>query len=121
MQVPRKPTGAASMHRVEQQEEIDAKALKQRVCTEAFSKCESRWHADVQRVLDKDVVGLWDLPWIADVMDLCIRCTCCKEVGVLKCSKCKYQTRQDIKTVLLNIFKCSLNQLLSQAEGLRNT
>lgn len=93
LQVPRKPTGAASMQRVEQQEELDAKALKERVCTEAFSKCESRWHADVQRVLDKDVVGLWDLPWIADVMDLCIRCTCCKEVGVLKCSKCKYHTR----------------------------
>ncbi len=83
--IPRTTAGYAVNARIVKQEEAAAKSLCHGICDKALTQCNESLHANIIRIKEEGQFAPLDLEWIAQVMQLSIRCTCSKKDRVYLC------------------------------------
>ena len=77
--VDRKPSGFPVHHEILKDEEASAKSLHRSVCKRALEEMDPSFHAAIAGVAENPSFPPRDLEWIAQILKVAIRCTCCAE------------------------------------------
>lgn len=77
---PRDPTSAYPLNpRIVQEEVLQAEHFQLEACGKALDQLDPCFHSRIESVIENPSFTPHDLEWIAQALDVQIRCTCCKE------------------------------------------